>query len=432
MTEPDRDLQPTRSWTELMATSRRRGTTLRRRRRALTAAPLLAVLATTLVITIDDPRSAARSELDITDRPPVTSPAPGVDTPLPELVPEPPQPGVAVVPNPRSEPHAAERRPETGARRRPSPIAAPRVRTDRGPRVVFSSARDGDHDIYLMNADGSDVRALTVNDVPEFDPTPSPDGRWIVFGSNDDLVGGLFIMRSDGSGRRRLTQRSCTGDDQTCTVGWASWSPNGEWIAFTNGFAKAGCDAHDNCASVWLVRPDGTGLRELTKGWEPTWSPDSRRLAFVDYAPGADRTACDAVTSCRRNLFLIDADGRGRTDLDVVGESPAWSPVAPVIAFTMFNSVGYRVAQLDLRTGDAEDISDWLEPDEQGASPAWSRDGRRLLIETVRTPPRTCDPCPDVGSGYNWNVAVVDLVTQRKSMLTQELGHDLAPNWLYG
>jgi Tol biopolymer transport system component len=69
-----------------------------------------------------------------------------------------------------------------------------------GGRIVFESNRAGSHDIWVMNADGSDVRRLT--DHPALDETPvfSPDGERIVFASEREGELDVFSMRPDGSG----------------------------------------------------------------------------------------------------------------------------------------------------------------------------------------------------------------------------------------
>jgi hypothetical protein len=85
--------------------------------------------------------------------------------------------------------------------------------TSTGPRIVFVSSRDGNREIYSMNADGSDVRRLTNNPAPDYSPAPSPDGRRIVFVSERDGNPNIYSMNADGSDQRRLTT-STVADEQ--------------------------------------------------------------------------------------------------------------------------------------------------------------------------------------------------------------------------
>jgi TolB protein len=76
--------------------------------------------------------------------------------------------------------------------------------------ITFHHTHDGRADIWIMNADGSEPRALTDTFIAEYSPQWSPDGRWIAFaaGVGNDAIGtfDLWIMRPDGSGRQVLNR----------------------------------------------------------------------------------------------------------------------------------------------------------------------------------------------------------------------------------
>ena len=99
-------------------------------------------------------------------------------------------------------------------------------------------------------------------------PDPSPDGQSVVFYSLVDPEGHLYVMRSDGTGR----PRQVTGDSASDRV--PRWSPDGEWIAVFSDRAGP--------LQIWKIRPDGSGLTQLT--YHPSniayavWSPDGRRM----------------------------------------------------------------------------------------------------------------------------------------------------------
>lgn len=125
-----------------------------------------------------------------------------------------------------------------------------------GPTIVYSSNRAGffNPELYAVPARrltftrGADG-VLGDDGMPDF----SPDGRRIVFTSNRDRQGEIYVMNRDGSGVRRLTRRA--GDDFA-----PRFSRDGAQIAFT---ALPG--------TVMLMSADGTGVRRLTAGTDPDW-----------------------------------------------------------------------------------------------------------------------------------------------------------------
>jgi TolB protein len=178
-------------------------------------------------------------------------------------------------------------------------------------RIVFTSVRDGDMEIYSMNGDGGEVRRLTNRAGPDGGPFFSPDGRQIVFRGralspgpelNDYLAllrDGLwrptsleiFVMNADGSGLRQVTE-----------LGGANFAPyftpDGARIIFaSNHHNPRGRDFE-----LYLVNTNGTGLERVT--WNPTFdgfpmfSPDGKHLVFASNR--------HAKVQGSTNVFLAD------------------------------------------------------------------------------------------------------------------------------
>jgi len=108
-----------------------------------------------------------------------------------------------------------------------------------------------------MNADGTQVRQLTDNDVWEAFPTWSPDGTRIAFVSGRDGDDEIFVMNADGTQVHQLT-------DNDAVDGRPAWSPDGTRILFTSG---SGDDYE-----IFVMNADGTEVYSTgQEGWLPSW-----------------------------------------------------------------------------------------------------------------------------------------------------------------
>ena len=139
----------------------------------------------------------------------------------------------------------------------------------------------GRSDIWVMNADGTNARNLTGDlpqDLSRDEPAWSPDGQWIAFAQSRGTAGpgrgSIWIMRADGSAKRQLTLHPDNGFDLS-----PSWSPDGQRIAFQRG----------GIAIVTVATGNVTYLGLPGTAAQPAWSPDGRHIAFAwrPSAPGS-------------------------------------------------------------------------------------------------------------------------------------------------
>jgi serine/threonine protein kinase/Tol biopolymer transport system component/ABC-type branched-subunit amino acid transport system substrate-binding protein len=163
-----------------------------------------------------------------------------------------------------------------------------------GARIVFDAGSDADvsreydHDLYVVNADSSELRQITDGETNDVDPTWSPDGEWIVFHRNC----GLWSVRPDGSGERMLLE----GSEKFCASS-PVWSPDGRQIAFWN--TSDGLPTSE----IWIVDRDGRNLQRMYlfgqfADWHVvSWTPDGRQIA------------CMYGKEDQVKHFLINADG---------------------------------------------------------------------------------------------------------------------------
>ena len=175
-----------------------------------------------------------------------------------------------------------------------------------GRRIAFHSHRDGNWNIYVMNADGSDEEQLTDNEANDEHPNWSSDGQRIVFHSNRGGDYETYVMNADGSGETRLTDNV-----------WKDWHPHWSPDGRRNVFELDG----DGDYELYVRNADGSGERRLTnnlaKDWAPGWSPDGRRIVFCSDRDGNDE------------IYVMNADGAGvrrLTDNTARDWEPSWSP----------------------------------------------------------------------------------------------------------
>lgn len=181
-------------------------------------------------------------------------------------------------------------------------------------KIAFtaSPAPFGQGDLYTVRADGSHLRQLTDNPIPEQGAAWAPDGKSIAY---IRLTGQGALYRLFLNGRKPRLLFKETGSARGFILDPA-WSPDGRRIAFSS--ARSGTPA------IWTVGLDGT-LTQVTKtlSAHPTWSPNGRRLAYS----GLGRDG-------HGKIFIVALDGSRKRDVSHAHDdgSPVWSPNGKWIA----------------------------------------------------------------------------------------------------
>lgn len=238
-------------------------------------------------------------------------------------------------------------------------------------------------DLFVMRADGGDVRQLTKTaKASEGYPSFSPDGRTIAYES--DAVGGNFdiwLMDATGFNPRRIT----TSPARDVAP---SWSPDGAAIVFMS-------DRDNPEFDIYTMTADGGDVQRLTTGhtnWFPQYSPDGTRLAMHT---GRDVHVLDLAT---RRITRLTTDPAN-------GMFPSWSPDGLRLVFMSWR---HGVTQLFMMNADGSAQRQVASaPRGSSIDPRWSPDGGRVVFVVTPATDPTQPPPPDAGS----QIYVLDVAT---------------------
>jgi TolB protein len=146
------------------------------------------------------------------------------------------------------------------------------IRCDWSPKgdvIAFTSSRDGNQEIYVINPDGTGLRRLTTAAGSDANPAFSPKGDLIAFESNRDGTPEIYVMRTDGSDQARLTDFSAEPRPSNVSVTKPTWSPLGDRISFHRRVGLQGRRGH---LEVYTIDADGTNASQITFSASPGFS----------------------------------------------------------------------------------------------------------------------------------------------------------------
>ena len=136
-------------------------------------------------------------------------------------------------------------------------------------RIVYTNA-DGDKNIYVMNADGTNQVQLTSDTYEKRSPSVSPDGRYIVYVSDQSGPEQLWRMEINGQNQRPV------GSDKVSR--YPQFSPDGKWIVYSTW------NANERKARIWKIPFDGGEPVMLhdESSFTPNISPDMKLIAYIE------------------------------------------------------------------------------------------------------------------------------------------------------
>ncbi|MEO8394979.1 MAG: TIR domain-containing protein [Chloroflexota bacterium] len=241
-----------------------------------------------------------------------------------------------------------------------TPTNTPKVTPNGGGRgqIAFYTNRDGNYEIYVMNADGSDPRRLTNNAAMDMNPAWSPDGLQIAFDSKQDGNAEIYAMNADGSNPYKLS-------DNPAFNAYPAWSLDGTQIAFQS--------YRDENYEIYIMNADGSSNpRNLSNNsaadYIPAWSPDGTQIAFYSERDG------------NLEIYVMNADGSNPHRLTnnlATDFTPAWSPDGTQIAFSSDRDGNDEIYVMN---ADGSNLRRLTNSPAHNDSPAWSPDGTQIAF----------------------------------------------------
>jgi Tol biopolymer transport system component len=275
----------------------------------------------------------------------------------------------------------------------PAPAAFPGANG----KIAFVSDRDGNWEIYVMDADGTNQTRLTTNAAIDSNPSWSPDGTKIAFASYRDGNAEIYVMDAGGGNQTRLTTDAAYDEDP-------SWSPDGTKIAFQS--------TRDGYSEIYVMDADGGNQTRLTTNLyddsAPDWSPDGTKIAFKSYRDG------------KGEIYVMDAGGGNQTLLTktainpswTLDGSPSWSPDGTKIAFKSYRDGNFEIYVMDADGSNQTRLTTTTAYD---YFPDWSPDGTEIAFAS--------------GRDGNGEIYVMDADGTNPTRLTTNVAWDGEPSW---
>jgi TolB protein len=229
-------------------------------------------------------------------------------------------------------------------------------------KIVFTSNRDGNDELYMMDYDGHNQTRVTFNKIQDYMPAWSSDGQKIAYTSYRNNRAGLYILNPFEGEIAEVVNKG--------TSFAPTFSPDGKKLAFCSTLEEGNPE-------IYVATSEGKKIKRLTFNkaidTAPSWSPTSREIAFTSDRGGTPQ------------IYIMDAEGSNVRRISFGGsyhDAPAWSPAGDRISYVSRVDNIFDIYVMNLRT---EQVVKLTESNARNESPSWSPDGRHLVFSSNLT-----------------------------------------------
>jgi Tol biopolymer transport system component len=234
-------------------------------------------------------------------------------------------------------------------------------------RLGFAGTDAGDHRLMAMDLADEQVRHVTPPGIGAARPDWSPDGSRIAFAGvmGETPENGIYVVNEDGTDLHQVTGPSFFAPDNP------EWSPDGSRIAFSGNL-----DESRFRWDVYVMNPDGSGLRDLTQtpdeersDWLIGWLPNGNLL--ISEGPSQIASGPGLPLQTARWLEITDSGDvvrviyEGPANTSAERQGPSLSPDGRFVVFDSPDEGGNTIRYSDLETGDVTEVAT------RGSTPAW-------------------------------------------------------------